>query len=96
MFEFCFRFVFLVHRLLPNLMALSLEFAATIRRFTVFGLTCNMLVKRHSDFLALGALTGVDAIGALGILYVTPSGVDTTASFIISLRFCWSSHLPAY
>ena len=61
-------------------MALRLDFTSTIRHFAVFGLTSNMLVKRHSAFLALGSLTGVDVIGALGLLYVTPYGVDTISA----------------
>ena len=54
-------------------MALRFDFSAKIRRFAVFCLTSNMLVERHSDFLALGFLTGVDVIDTLGLLYVTPS-----------------------
>ena len=76
-------------------MDLRFDFVATIRRFSVFGLASNMLVKRHSDFLALGFLTGVDVIRKLGMLSVTTSGVDTKAESMISLRFCWSSNLPA-
>ena len=53
-----------------------------------------MLVKIHSDFLALGLLTGVDAMGDMGLLLGNPSGVETIASSIISLNCCWSSHLP--
>ena len=76
-------------------MALRFDFASTIRQFSVFGLTSNILVNKHSDFLALGVLTGVDVIVTLVLFYVTPSGVDTTAASIISLSFRWSSHLPA-
>ena len=90
-----FSFVFLVRRLLPTFVAFRLDFASTKRRFAVFGLTSNMLVNKHSGFLALGFLTGVDAIGTLGISYVTSYWVDSIAASIISLRFCWSSHLPA-
>ena len=75
-------------------MALRLCFAATIRSFDVFGVTFNMLVKRHTDYLSLSFLAGVDVIGVLGLLSVTPSGVDTIAASIIYLIFCWSSHLP--
>ena len=74
---------------------MSLDFVAIIRRFAVFGLTSNMLVKIHSDLLALGFLNGVDVIGSLGISHVTASVVDTISASIIFLRFCWSSHLPA-
>ena len=54
-----------------------------------------MFVNKHSDFLALDFLTGDDVICTLGLLSVTPSGVDIIAASIITLRFCWSSHLPA-
>ena len=46
-------------------MALRLDFAATKQCFAVLGLTSNMFVNKHSDFLALGFLTGVDVIGTL-------------------------------
>ena len=69
-------------------MALRLDFAATKRRFAVFGLTSNMFVNKHTDFLALCFFTGVDVICKLGILYLTPYGVDSIAASIISLRFC--------
>ena len=54
-----------------------------------------MLVKRQSDFLALGLLTGVGVMGDLGLLSMNPSGVETTAASRISLSCCWLSHLPA-
>ena len=53
-YKYPFCFVLLVHRILPNFMALRFHFAAPTRHFAVFFLTWNMLVKRHSDFLALG------------------------------------------
>ena len=86
-FECPFRFVFLVQRLLPTFMALPLDFAATKRRFYVLGLTSNMFVNKHSDFLALGFLTGVDGICTLGLLSMNPYGVDSRAASRISLRF---------
>ena len=43
-----------------------------------------MFVNKHSDFLALGFLTGIDVICTLGLLSVTPSGVDIIAASIIS------------
>ena len=67
-------------------MALRLDFASTKRRFSVLGLTSNMLVKRHIDFLALGFLTGVGVIGTLELSYVTPYGVDSISALIIYLR----------
>ena len=69
-------------------MAMCLDFAATIRRFAVLGLTSNMFVNKNSDFLALGFLTGYDVICTLGLLSFTPSGVDIIADSRISLRFC--------
>ena len=94
-FECPFRFVLLVHRILPTFMDLHFYFAAIIWRFANFGLTSNMLVNKHSDFLVLGFLTVVDIIYTLWLLSVTSLGVDTIAASRISLRFCWSSHLPA-
>ena len=76
-FECPFLFVLLVHRLLPNLMALRFDFSVPTRRFDVFFLTSNMLVKRHSDFLALYFLTVVWVIGKLGLSSVISSGVET-------------------
>ena len=67
-------------------MALSLDLSDTKRCFAVLGLTSNMLVNKHSDLLALGFLTGVDVIGTLGLLSVTPFGIDSVSSLIISLR----------
>ena len=90
-----FSFCFLVQRLLPTFVDLCLDFASTKRRFSVLGLTSNMFVNKHSDFLALGFLTGDDVICTLGLLSVTPSGVYSRADYRTSLRFCWSSHLPA-
>ena len=43
-------------------MDLRLDFAATKRLLAVVGLTYNMFVNKHSDFLALGFLTGFDVI----------------------------------
>ena len=54
--------VFFVQRLLHTFMALRLDFAATKQCLAVLGLTSNMFVNKHSDFLALGVLTGFDAI----------------------------------
>ena len=56
-------------------MALCLDFAAPIRRFAVLFLTSNMLVKRHSDFLALSFLNGDYVIVTLELLSVNPSGL---------------------
>ena len=88
-------FFFLVQRLLPTFMALRLDFAATKRRFAVFGLTSNMFVNKHIYVLALGFLTGVDVIFTLGLLSVTPYVADSRAASKTSLRFFLSSLLPA-
>ena len=69
-------------------MDLRLDFAAIKRRLAVVGSTDNMFVNKHSDFLALGFLTGVDGICTLGLLSVTPYGVDSRVASRISLRFC--------
>ena len=55
-------------------MDLRLDFATTKRRLAVVGLTANMFVNKHIDFLALGFLNGDDVICTLGLLSVTPSG----------------------
>ena len=52
-------------------MALRLYFSDPIRRFAVLFLTFNMLVNKHSTFLELGFLTGVDVIRKLGLKSVT-------------------------
>ena len=75
-----FSFFFLVHKILPTFVALRLDFSATKLCFTVLGLTSNMVVNKQSDFLSLGYFTGVDVMGTLGLLSVTPSGVDSTAA----------------
>ena len=62
-------------------------FLATKQRFSVLGFTSNMFANKHSDFLALGFLTGDDVICTLGLLSVTPSGVDSRADSRISLSF---------
>ena len=53
-------------------MALRFGFEAQTRRFGVFFLTFNMLVNKQSGFLALGFLTGVDAIGTFGFFLLLP------------------------
>ena len=54
-----------------------------------------MLVKMHSDFLALCFLTVVGEMGDLELLSVNHSAVETIEASIISLNCCWSSHLPS-
>ena len=79
---------FFFQRLLHTFMDLRLDFAAIKRRLAVVGLTANMFVNKHSDFLVLGFLTGDDVICTLGLLSTNPSGVDSIEASIISLRFC--------
>ena len=93
-FEFPFRFIFLVYWLVHTFMALHFYSAATIRRFAVFCLTFNMFVNKISDFLAIVFLIGVYVRGTLVLLSVTTCGFNTIAAYMISLRFCCSSHLP--
>ena len=57
-----FVFCLFVQRLLHTFMDLRLDFAVTKRRLAIVGLTANMFVNKHSDFLALGFLTGFDVI----------------------------------
>ena len=76
-------------------MALRFDLASPIRHFAVFCLISNMSVKKHSYFLALAVLTGVDVIGTFGLLSVTSSEVGTIAASRIYLSFCWLSHLHA-
>ena len=42
-----------------------------------------MSVKRHSDFLALGFLTGVRVTGDLGLFLVDPSRLEAIAASMI-------------
>ena len=69
-------------------MDLRFDFAVTNRHFAVVGLTSNIFVNKHSDFIALGFLTGDDVICTLGLLSVNHSGVYSRAASRISLRFC--------
>ena len=89
-------FGFFVQRLLHTFMDLRLDFAATKRCLAVVGLTSNMFVNKHSDFLALGFLTGVDVICTLGLLYVTPSGVDSIAASITYLFYTGGNVFRAF
>ena len=72
------------------------DLAAPNRWVAVFFFKSIILVKRHSDFLALSLLNGVGAMGDLGLLLVNLSGVETIAASRTSLNFCLLSHLPAY
>ena len=74
MFELPFRFCFDAHGLCTNLIALCLDLAAPTRQLAVF-VHIIFLVNRHSDFRALGFLTGVDILGDIVLLPVSTSGV---------------------
>ena len=67
-FDFPFRFGFNAHVVVPALIAMRFDLAALTRWIAVLFLTSNMLVKRHSDFLTLGLLTGVGVMVDLGML----------------------------
>ena len=54
-----------------------------------------MSIERMESMAYHGFLNSEDVICTLGLLSVNPSGVDSREAFRISLRFCWSSHLPA-
>ena len=92
-FEFHFRFGFNVHGVVPYLIALRFDLEAPTQQVAVLFFTSKMLVKRHSDFLAFGFLTGVDIMVYTGMLSVNPSVVETISASRISLNCCWSSHL---
>ena len=74
----------------------SFDFVDPKRRLAVFLLTSNILVIRHGYFLVLDFLAIILVIVRLGISYMLFYGVDTISSSIISFRFFWPSHLPAY
>ena len=74
--------------MVPYLSALRFYLAAPTQQAAVFFFTSNMLVKRHSDFLVRGLLTGVDVMGYIGLLSVNPSGVEKIAASRISLNCC--------
>ena len=88
-FEFHFLFCFNAHGVVPYLIALRLDLSDTTRWVEVLFFISNMLVKRHSDFLALGFLTGVYVVVDMGLLLVNPSGVETIAASRISLNCFW-------
>ena len=92
MFEFYFHIGFFFHSVVPDSIYLPFYLADLTRRIAFFFFASNMLLKRHSNFLALGFLTGVGVKGYLGLLLVNLSGVENIAASIISLNCCWSSH----
>ena len=93
-FEFPFRFFFNAHSVFLALIVLCFNLAAPTQRIEVLFFTYNMVVKRHSDFIALGFLNGVGVMEDLGLLSVNPSWVKTIAASRISFNCCWLSHLP--
>ena len=82
-----FSFYFIGPEVITHFRGFAFEFCSHKTTFSVLGLIFNMLVNKHSDLLALGFLTGVDVIGTLGLSSVTPSGAESIAASIISLRF---------
>ena len=93
-FELILRF-FNAYGVVPDLFYLRFDSAAPTRRVAVLFFTSYMLVKRHSEFVSLGFLTGVDVMVHMGLLLVHNYVVETIESSIISLNCCWLSHLPA-
>ena len=71
-FEFSFRFYFNAHGVVPYLIVLRSDLEAPTRRVAVLFFTSNMLVKRHSDFIALSLLDDVDVMGYMELLSVNP------------------------
>ena len=67
--------MFFFHGTVPDLIALLFYLAAPTKWIYVFFFKYNMLVKRHSDFLAFGLLTVVGLMGYMELLFVNPSGV---------------------
>ena len=82
-----FSFCFLGPQAITHFHGSEFLFCSYNTTFAVLFLTSNMLVNKHSDFLALGFLNGVDVIGTLVLSYFTPSGVDTIEASRIYLRF---------
>ena len=62
-FLISFSRFFIAHVVVPALIALRFELAAPTQRIAVLLFTSNMLLKRHSYFLALDFLTGVGVMG---------------------------------
>ena len=52
------------------------------------------ICKLMELFLSLQLLVVTDELGVVEMLLVNLSGVETSAYSIITLYFCWSSHLP--
>ena len=86
-FDFAFRFCFNAHGRVTYLIALRYDLEAPTQRVSVFFFTSKMLVKRHSDFIALGLLNGVDFMRDMGLPLVNTSVVETIAPSRISLIF---------
>ena len=61
----------------PGLIDFRFDLETPTQQVAVLFFTSNMLLKRHSDFLALDLLTGVGIMGDLGLLLVNPSEVET-------------------
>ena len=89
-FKFPFRFGFNSHGLVPALIALRFDLAAPTRPIAFLFFASNMLVKRHSYFLALGFLTGVGVMGNMGLLLVIPSLLETIVASRIYFNCCLS------
>ena len=70
-FQFCFN----THGVVKYLIYLRLHLESPTCQVAILFFTYNMVVNRHSDFLAHGLLTGVDVMGYIGLSLLNPSGV---------------------
>ena len=71
-FEFTFRFGVNDHGVIIDLNTLRFYLAALNQQVVVLFFMSNMLVKRHSDFIALFFFAGFGIMGDLGLLLVNP------------------------
>ena len=87
-YESPFHFGFNYRGIFPALNNLWFDLANLTQQIAVFFFTSNMLVKRHSDFLAFIFLNGVGFMGYLGLLSNNHSVIETIAASRISLNCC--------
>ena len=80
----------------PALMNVRFDLSAPNPRITVLVPFSNASENWQSDFFVLGFLTVTDWLVENVLLSVYTSVVDTIATSIMALYYCWSSHLTAY
>ena len=86
--DYLFLFGFNAHSVVPDLFALQFGLKCLNRLIAVLFFTYNMLVKRHSSFLALDSFNAICVMVNLGLLSVNPSGVETISASRISMNCC--------